>query len=101
MDNIGSQGNTQDCGDYSIYAKELYSYMQPKREPVPRFSRSHIEKVLREVYDHYTLQPIGGYKANRYRRFCTYNVLDADGNIIMRNVTLAAIGNYLKSQEDY
>lgn len=65
------------------------------------FSIAHIRKVLFDEYGLYLIDEHQGYKANRYRRFHTYRVVNEDNHIIMEHVTLKALANFLKQLDVY
>ena len=66
------------------------------------YSKSHIEKVLWDVYGLYLIdEHKWDYKAYRYIRYHTYQVVNEAGTVLARHITLKALADFLKTKGDY
>lgn len=63
------------------------------------YSYHRIKQIFRDDYL-LNLERIYIYKGTRYNKFPRYNLVNADGEIVMYNVTLQALRIYL-TNEDY
>ena len=64
-----------------------------------KYSISHVQKKFKEIYN-LEVTKIWGYKNNRYG--CTrYNVYDSVHSLVLENVTLKALAEYLISEGKY
>lgn len=80
--------------------REVFMRYEP-RTPLPRrYCMAKVKRLYKEIYD-LDITNIGGYKSNRYQLYEHYRVTDRDGNIVMNNVTLNALGDHLVDIGEY
>lgn len=66
-----------------------------------RYSFARVCKLYKEIYGLNVVPAHVGYKANRYDKYKLYNLTDANDEIILRKVTLKALGDFLRSKNEY
>lgn len=66
-----------------------------------RYSIARVQKRFREIYDLSIIKKDLGYKGQRYVPYTLYDAVTASGEVIMENITLNALGDFLASQDEY
>lgn len=64
-----------------------------------KYSITHVRKRFEDIYGYEVIRQ-WEYKGNRYSRRVLYN-LYADGNLVLENVTLKALAEFLISEGEY
>lgn len=85
------------------YVKMVYynGRFIPSYSTVEPYSYSHIRRVLYEKYDYY-IRDITGYKETRYgNHLKSYQVYNAQGDVIIEKCNLNQLAAYLIANGDY
>ncbi len=66
-----------------------------------RYSIARIRMIFKDVYGLTVVKRDLGYKGNRHVPYCLYDLVTPTGEVILENITLNAMGDFLASQNEY